>query len=103
MQRPGTGSRYGMKGGGRMSSMNMGETKNSPERETHGMSMGGMSGMEMESAHGMGMKSMPGAGIKNMPGMKMGKASKPAAEDYPKRARMIGPNAQGQPGLRTSA
>jgi CopA family copper-resistance protein len=93
----------GMKGGGKMSSMNMGETKNSPEHETHGMSMGGMSGMEMESAPGMGMKSMPGAGIKNMPGMKMEKASKPAAEEYAKRARMIGPNAPGQPGPRTSA
>jgi FtsP/CotA-like multicopper oxidase with cupredoxin domain len=68
--------------------MRMGETRNPPEHEMRGMSVGGVSGMEMES----------------MPGMKMGTpSSKQKVEEYAKRAEMIGPNAPGQPGPRTSS
>ncbi len=94
MQMPGTqmpsmGSMSGMEGGGKkMSCMSMGETKSPLPHEMHGINMGGMSGKEMES----------------MPGMKMQTpSSKQKAEEYAKRAEMIGPNAPGQPGPRTSA
>src|SRR6266851_6826265 len=85
MQTPGMGSMSGMEGGGKMSGMSMGKTKSPPQHVTHGMSMGGM---EMEST----------------PGMKMGTpSSKREVDEYAKRAAMIGPNAPGQPGPRTSA
>ena len=88
MPMQGMKSMSGMEGGGKMSGMSMGKTKYPPEHETHGMNIGGMSGMEMKS----------------MPGMKMGTpSSNQEAEEYAKRAQMIGPNAPGQPGPRTSA
>jgi len=88
MPMQGMKSMSGMEGGGKMSGMSMGKTKYPPEHETHGMNIGGMSGME----------------IKSMPGMKMGTpSSNQEAEEYAKRAQMIGPNAPGQPGPRTSA
>jgi CopA family copper-resistance protein len=74
--------------GGNASGMSLGETKSAPEHEMRGMNKGGgASGMEME----------------NMPGMKMGNASQPAADEYATRAHMIGIDAPGQPGPRTSA
>jgi CopA family copper-resistance protein len=88
IQTRGAGSMAGMEGGGNMAGMSMGETKGPVEHEMRGMNMGGgASGMEME----------------NMPGMKTGNARQPAADKYAKRAKMIGPNAPGQPGPRTSA
>ena len=52
-----------------------------------GVNMGGRPGMEMGSMPGMTMESP---------------SSSPEAEEYAKRAGMIGPNAPGQPGPRTS-
>jgi CopA family copper-resistance protein len=88
MQMQGMRNMSGKGNGGTMSGMRMGETRNPPEHEMRGMSVGGVSGMEMES----------------MPSMKMGTpSSKQKVEEYAKRAEMIGPNAPGQPGPRTSA
>jgi CopA family copper-resistance protein len=67
-----------------------------PLRTMVDMGMGNMSGMRMR-----GMGSMSGMG---MPGMKMGTPSNnQQVEKYAKRVAMIGPNAPGQPGPRTSA
>jgi CopA family copper-resistance protein len=57
------------------------------------MGTGSMSGMEMKGAGGMS-----GTNMEKMPTMDMGNPL-----EYVKRARMIGPNAPGQPGPRTSA
>jgi CopA family copper-resistance protein len=81
-----TGNVSGMEGRG-VSRMSMGETKNPPKHEMHGMNVGAASSMEIE----------------NMPGMNLGNGSQPAADEYAKRAHMIGINAPGQPGPRTSA
>ena len=67
-------------GMGNMPGMNMGGTGNMPGMEMEGT--GGMSGMERG----------------NMPVMEMGNPP-----EYVKRTRMVGPNAPGQPGPRTSA
>jgi CopA family copper-resistance protein len=67
--------------------------------QMHGMNMGGsgkMSGMEM---HGKGATQM-----EKMPGMKLEPESRRTELDaFAKRAKMIGPEAPGQPGPRTSA
>jgi FtsP/CotA-like multicopper oxidase with cupredoxin domain len=81
------GGMSGMERGGNMSGTSMAGTKSPSQPEMHGINMGGVSGMEME----------------NMPGMKTGNASQLAADEYAKRAQMIGISAPGQPGPRTSA
>jgi hypothetical protein len=81
------GKTAGTEGGAEMSGMSMGE-KSPPQPETHEMNMGGRPGTEMESMPGMTMESP---------------TSNHEAEEYSKRAGMIGSNAPGQPGPRTSA
>ena len=86
MSMSGMGSMSESKAGGSMSGKSMGETKSPSGHEMRGMKRGAASGMEKG----------------NMRGMKMGNASKPAADEYAKRVHMIGINAPGQPGPRTS-
>ncbi len=71
-----------------------------PLRTMADMGMGNMGGMKMGGANMPGMEMGGGSGtnMERMPAMDMGNPP-----EYVKRARMIGPNAPGQPGLRTSA
>jgi len=87
MSMSGMGNMSEIKASRSMSGMSMAETKSPSGHEMRGMNKGAASAMEMG----------------NMPGMKMGNASRPAADEYAKRAHMIGINAPGQPGPRTSA
>jgi CopA family copper-resistance protein len=87
-------------GMGQMQGMNKGAMHN-----ISGMEMKGMRPMEVGAVSGMSMgqpQTPPAHEMKNMPGMEM-KAESNQAEQYARRARMIGPNAPGQPGPRTSA
>jgi CopA family copper-resistance protein len=86
MNMEGTGNISGMEDRG-VSRMSIGKTKNPPKHEMHGMNVGAASSMKIE----------------NMPRMNLGNGSQPAADEYAKRAQMIGINAPGQPGPRTSA
>src|SRR6266849_2002167 len=72
-----------------------------PLRTMTDMGMGNMSAMNMSGSgnmRGMEMGGVPGMNMEKMPTMQMGNPP-----EYVKRARMIGPNAPGQPGPRTSA
>ena len=72
-----------------------------PLRTMADMGMGNMRGMNMggtEKMPGMEMGDMSGMEMANLPAMFMGNSP-----EYLRRARMIGPNAPGQPGPRTSA
>src|SRR5260370_1532780 len=71
-----------------------------PLRTMHDMGMGTMGGMKMSGANmpGMEMGGVSGTNMEKMPAMDMGNPP-----EYVKRARMIGPNAPGQPGPRTSS
>ena len=72
-----------------------------PLRTMADMGMGNMSGKSMGGTgnmSGMEMGGTSGTEMKEMPTMEMGNPP-----EYVKRSRMVGPNAPGQPGPRTSA